>query len=82
MTTQTHIDYAFQAYAVPRRDADGKWDGWYDLFSSTGRALRSFVRVPSREGFDDPTLACEAAKILAEWDIEDGQALKRSPVSP
>lgn len=77
MTLQTHGDFSFQPYAVPRRDKDGKWDGWYDLFGKNGRSLRSFVRVPSREGFDDPKQACEAAEILAEWDIEAAYLMKR-----
>ncbi|MBK6656068.1 hypothetical protein [Zoogloea sp.] len=77
MTLQTHGDFSFQPYAVPRRDKDGKWDGWYDLFGKNGRSLRSFVRVPSREGFDDPKQACEAAEILAEWDIEAAYRMKR-----
>ena len=77
MTLQTHGDFSFQPYAVPRRDKDGKWDGWYDLFGKNGRSLRSFVRVPSREGFDDPKQACEAAEILAEWDIEAAYCMKR-----
>ena len=76
MTLQTHGDFSFQPYAVPRRDKDGKWDGWYDLFGKNGRSLRSFVRVPSREGFDDPKQACEAAEILAEWDIEAAYRMK------
>lgn len=49
-----------------------------DLFAKNGRLLRSFVRVPSREGFDDPELACQAAEILAEWDIEAGYGMKRA----
>ena len=77
MTLQTHGDFSFQPYAAPRRDKDGKWDGWYDLFGKNGRSLRSFVRVPSREGFDDPKQACEAAEILAEWDIEAAYRMKR-----
>ncbi|WP_398308777.1 hypothetical protein [Zoogloea sp.] len=78
MSLQRHGDFTFQPYAVLRRDNDGKWDGWYDLFAKNGRLLRSFVRVPSREGFDDPELACQAAEILAEWDIEAGYGMRRT----
>lgn len=78
MALQTHGDFTFQPYAVLRRDKDGKWDGWYDLFAKNGRPLQAFVRVPSREGFDDPQLACQAAEILAEWDIEAGYGMGRA----
>ena len=76
MLTQAAGDFVFQPYALLRRGQD-KWDGWYDLFGKNGRSLRSFVRVPSREGFDDPKQACEAAEILAEWDIEAAYCMKR-----
>lgn len=78
MTLQMHGDFSYQPYAVLRRDDDSKWDDWYDLFAKNGRLLRSFVRVPSREGFADPELARQAAEILAEWDIEAGYGMKRS----
>lgn len=75
MAIQARDDFTFQPYAVLRRDDGGKWDGWYDLFGKNGRLLRAFVRVPSREGFDDPELACQAAEILAEWDIRAGHGV-------
>ena len=37
-----------------------------------GSPIRSFVRVPSLEGFADAALACQAAEILAEWDMAQG----------
>lgn len=69
--THTHGEFAFRPYALPRRGGEPKWDGWYDLLKD-GCPVRTFVRVPSREGFDDPGLACVAAEILAEWDIARG----------
>ena len=74
MTMHAHGDFAFHPYAMPRRGAEPKWDGWYDLMKN-GSPVRTFVRVPSREGFDDPDMACQAAEILAEWDIDGGHSL-------
>ncbi len=59
----------YQPYAMLRR-GENTWDGWYDLLQNDGRQVRSFVRVPSQEGFADPDLACQAAEILAQWDLE------------
>lgn len=63
-------------YALRRKGQEQTWDGWYDLVRANGAQVRTFVRVPSRDGFDDPQLACVAAEILARFDL-DG-ALKRT----
>lgn len=71
MLMQAASDFVFQPYALLRRGQD-KWDGWYDLQHKNGSPIRSFVRVPSLEGFADAALACQAAEILAEWDMAQG----------
>ena len=68
MARQIFPDVVYCSYALPRR-GERKWDGWYDVLLANGRPLRTFVRVPSSEGFDDPALACQAAEILAQWDL-------------
>ena len=68
MAQQLSPDVVYHSYALLRR-GEHKWDGWYDVLLANGRPLRTFVRVPSREGFDDPELACQAAEILAQWDL-------------
>ena len=50
----------FKPYALLRKGNERKWDGWYDLLQNDGRQVRSFVRVPSQEGFADPDLVCQA----------------------
>ena len=74
MTMHAHGDFAFHPYAMPRRGAEPKWDGWYDLMKNVS-PVRTFVRGPSREGFDDPDMACQPSEILAEWDIDGGHGL-------
>lgn len=65
-------------YALLRR-GQNRWDGWYDvLCKADRRPIRTFVRVPSPEGFANPELACQAAEILAEWDIGSGSGLDES----
>ena len=76
MLTQAASDFVFQPYALLRRGQD-KWDGWYDLQHKNGSPIRSFVRVPSLEGFADAALACQAAEILAEWDMAQGTSTPR-----
>lgn len=68
MARQISPDVVYSSYALPRR-GERKWDGWYDVLLASGQPLRTFVRVPSSEGFDDPELACQAAEILAQWDL-------------
>lgn len=64
-------------YALLRRgQGQNRWDGWYDvLCKADHRPIRTFVRVPSPEGFANPELACQAAEILAEWDFGRGYGL-------
>jgi hypothetical protein len=62
-------EFAYRPYALLRKGTEGKWDGWYDLFRADGVLVRSHIRVPSRDGFDDPELACTAAEIVAQFDI-------------
>ncbi len=70
MLMQAAPDFICQPYAVLRR-GQNKWDGWYDILQKKdGCPIRTFVRVPSPEGFDNAVLACQAAEILAEWDVE------------
>ena len=67
----------FKPYALLRKGNERKWDGWYDLFKPNGALVRTFVRVPSRDGFDDPNFACMAAEILAQFDIDGALGLQR-----
>ena len=76
MARQISPDVVYCSYALPRR-GERKWDGWYDVLLANGRPLRTFVRVPSREGFDDPELACQAAEILAQWDLKASASITR-----
>ena len=69
MAQQISPAVGYHSYARLRR-GEHKWDGWYDVLLANGRPLRTFVRVPSSEGFDDPELACQAAEILAQWDLK------------
>ena len=55
MAQQLSPDVVYHSYALLRR-GQHKWDGWYDVLQANGRPLRTFVRVPSREGFDDPEI--------------------------
>ncbi|HMV17449.1 MAG TPA: hypothetical protein PLN96_06585 [Zoogloea sp.] len=76
MHTPADDELVVTPYALLRKGKDRKWDGWYDLARPNGAQVRTFVRVPSRDGFDDPHMACMAAEVLARFDL-DG-ALKRT----
>ena len=66
-----------EAYAVMRR-GQNRWDGWYDILRKKDRRpIRTFVRVPSQEGFADAELARQAAEILAEWDLAAGYGVRK-----
>ena len=57
-------------YHPPLRRGQHKWDGWYDV--PAGQRFRCAPSCGCRpaKGFDDPELACQAAEILAQWDLE------------
>ena len=75
--TPNERDVILKPYALLRR-GQNRWDGWYDVLQKKDRRpIRTFVRVPSPEGFANADLACQAAEILAEWDFERGYGLTR-----
>lgn len=77
MTGQGGKEFVCKAYAVMRR-GQNRWDGWYDVLQKKDRSpVRTFVRVPSQEGFADADLACQAAEILAEWDLAAGYGVRK-----
>ena len=77
MSTLTSRDVILKPYALLRR-GQNRWDGWYDVLKKDDRSpIRTFVRVPSPEGFANAELACQAAEILAEWDFDRGYGFSR-----
>ena len=69
MAQQISPEVVYHSYALLRR-GEHKWAGGSAVRLANGHPLRTFVRVPSSEGFDDPELACQAAEILAQWDLK------------